>query len=268
MMIKQFWLFFIVFFISASNQAQNITALNRLPSFTLASPQLHLNKKIWVYLPYNYEKTHKRFPVLYMHDAQNLFDDKTAYAGEWNIDEKLDSLKAEIIVIGIEHGNENRITELTPFKNEKYGGGNASNYVDFIVETLKPEIDSRYRTKSNRKNTLMMGSSLGGLVTLYSGLKYPDVFGKLAVFSPSLWFSNKIFEAVSLSNKISSKIYLLSGDEEDDSMTTDSKKLESILISQRGFNDKNLKKEIIKHGKHNEKLWRDNFVTALLWLGY
>ncbi|MBU2061118.1 MAG: alpha/beta hydrolase, partial [Bacteroidetes bacterium] len=108
-MIKQFWLFFIVFLISGSNQAQNITVTNQMDIFTIDSPQLHATKKIWVYLPYNYKTTPKKYPVLYMHDAQNLFDDKTAYSGEWKVDEKLDSLKAELIVIGIEHGNDKRI---------------------------------------------------------------------------------------------------------------------------------------------------------------
>ena len=267
-MIKQFWLFFIVFLISGSNQAQNITATNLMDIFTIDSPQLHAIKKIWVYLPYNYKTTQKKYPVLYMHDAQNLFDDKTAYSGEWKVDEKLDSLKAELIVIGIEHGNDKRISELTPYKNEKYGGGDADNYIDFIVHTLKPKIDSMYGTKANRKNTLMMGSSLGGLVTLYSGLRYPDVFGKIAVFSPSLWFSKKIFEAVSFSKKTPEKLYLLCGDSEDEAMITDIDKLESTLITERKIKSKNLKKVVIEKGQHNEKLWRDHFVDAILWLDY
>lgn len=100
-----------------------------------------------------------------MHDAQNLFDAKTSYSGEWNVDEKLDSLKAQVIVVGIEHGNEKRIDELTPFKNEKYGGGNANNYLEFIVKTLKPYIDKNYRTKTKAKSTILFGSSLGGLVS-------------------------------------------------------------------------------------------------------
>jgi alpha-glucosidase len=87
-----------------------------------------------------------------MHDAQNLFDSKTSYAGEWNIDEKLDSINAELIVIGIEHGNDKRMDELTPFKNDKYGGGNADAYLEFIVKTLKPQIDQKYRTKTKKKH--------------------------------------------------------------------------------------------------------------------
>ena len=99
-----------------------------------------------------------------MHDAQNLFDAKTSFAGEWNVDKTLDSLKAQVIVIGIEHGNEKRGDELTPFPNKKQGGGKADDYLDFIVNTLKPYVDKNYRTKTNASNTVIFGSSLGGLV--------------------------------------------------------------------------------------------------------
>ena len=100
-----------------------------------------------------------------MHDAQNLFDDDTSYVGEWKIDEYLDSIsEKEIIVIGIEHGNENRIDELTPFPNTKYGGGKGDDYLLFIKNTLKPYIDITYRTKPKAINTTIFGSSLGSSV--------------------------------------------------------------------------------------------------------
>ena len=85
-----------------------------------------------------------------MHDAQNLFDAKTSFMGEWNIDEKLDSLNAQVIVVGIET-TDKRTEELTPFKNLKHGGGNADAYLDFIVNTLKPYIDTKFRTKTNAR---------------------------------------------------------------------------------------------------------------------
>ena len=98
-------------------------AQKNVSTFVIEAPQLQSTKKIWLYLPENYNATTKKYPVLYLHDAQNLFDASTSYAGEWRIDETLDSLKAEIIVVGIAHGNEKRIDELTPFKHEEYGGG-------------------------------------------------------------------------------------------------------------------------------------------------
>ncbi len=210
----------------------------------------------------------KKFSVLYMHDAQNLFDTKTAYAGEWNVDEKLDSINAQIIVIGIEHGNEKRIDELTPFKNEKYGGGNADNYLQFIVETLKPKIDSTYRTKTKARNTILMGSSLGGLVSYYGALKYPTIFGKAGVFSPSFWFSKEIFDYTEKSKKINTKIYFLCGDNEGESMVADLNKMEHLLDKNRCYCLHLNEKRIVKGGQHNEKLWRDGFIKALLWLGY
>jgi predicted alpha/beta superfamily hydrolase len=164
------------------DQAKLSTASKQVTTFIIEAPQLQTTKKIWIYLPKKYDSTKNKYPVIYMHDAQNLFDAKTSYVGEWNVDEKLDSINAQVIIVGIEHGNEKRIDELTPYKNAKYGGGSADNYLRFIVETLKPEIDTKYRTKSNTKNTGIIGSSLGGLVSYYAVLKYPEIFGKAGVF--------------------------------------------------------------------------------------
>jgi predicted alpha/beta superfamily hydrolase len=251
--------------------AQESTASKQVSTFTIEAPQLKTNREIWLYLPKNYETSTKKYPVIYMHDAQNLFDAKTSFAGEWNVDEKLDSLNTQIIVVGIENGGEKRLEELTPYKNEKYGGGNADKYLEFIVNTLKPEIDKKYRTKSNPKNTTIMGSSLGGLTSFYASIKYPDLFGKAAVFSPSFWINRKdINDYLENSEKLKTKIYFLCGDSEgdDDDMLNDLNYIEHLLNTNRG-NCLNLnKKVIIKGGHHNEKLWRDGFVDAIIWLGY
>ena len=166
-MTRKAILLFILLFSLNNLFSQESTASKNVSTFTIDAPQLNCTKKIWLYLPKEYATSKKKYPVIYMHDAQNLFDAETAYAGEWNIDEKLDSLNAQVIVVGIEHGNEKRIDELTPFKNEKRGGGNGDNYLEFIVKTLKPKIDSTYRTKSNAVNTVIMGSSLGGLIAIF-----------------------------------------------------------------------------------------------------
>ncbi len=167
-----------------------------------------------------------------MHDAQNLFDAKTSYSGEWNIDEKLDSLHAQVIVVGIEHGNDKRLAELTPYKNEKYGGGKADDYLEFIVKTLKPQIDKTYRTKTKKKNTIIMGSSLGGLTSFYATLKYPEVFGKAGVFSPAFWINRKeIFELEEKTKKQKTKIIsFVAIKKDDDSMVSDLNKMEYLLI--------------------------------------
>lgn len=266
-MIRGF--FFLVFWsITWLCNAQESTASKSVSTFTIEAPQLKTTKKIWIYLPKDYSATAKKYSVIYMQDAQNLFDAKTAYSGEWNVDEKLDSLKAPVIVVGIEHGNDKRTEELTPYKNEKYGGGNADNYLDFIVKTLKPYIDTNYRTKTKAKNTIIMGSSLGGLVSYYAALKYPETFGKAGVFSPSFWFSNDIYTLTKKAPKIKTKIYFLCGDNESDDMVKDMKKMERLLDTKRCYCLHLTKSKIVKGGEHNEKLWRDGFVKAILWLGY
>ena len=277
-MIQRFLLIFFLFFATEKNFAQHpnpsgelakqSTASKQVSTFTIESKQLGYAKKIWIYLPKNYELTKKKYPVIYMHDAQNLFDATTSFVGEWNVDEKLDSLNAQVIIVGIEHGNEKRMEELTPYKNAKYGGGNADNYLDFIVKTLKPEIDKKYRTKTNTRNTGIMGSSLGGLVSYYAILKYPEVFGKAGVFSPAFWFNRK--EIIALTEKtlkLKTKIYFLCGDNEGDAdVIADLNKIDD-LVSEKRCECKNLtKKKIVKGGQHNEKLWREGFVKAYLWL--
>jgi predicted alpha/beta superfamily hydrolase len=251
--------------------AQESTASKQVSTFTMDLPQLKTTRKIWLYLPKGYETSTKTYPVIYMHDAQNLFDAKTSFAGEWNVDEKLDSLKAQVIVVGIENGGEKRIDELTPYKNEKYGGGETDKYLEFITNTLKPEIDKKYRTKPNAKNTTIMGSSLGGLTSYYAVVKYPEVFGKAGIFSPAFWINRKeINDLTSNSKKLKAKIYFLCGDSEgnDDSMVKDLNNIELLLNTNRCYCLHLNKKVIVKGGHHNEKLWRDGFDDAIIWLGY
>lgn len=277
-MIQRLLLFVILFVATKNTSAQNSrvkdelqkqsTTSKQVTTFTIEAPQLNTTKKIWLYLPKNYEASKKKYPLIYMHDAQNLFDAKTSYVGEWNVDEKLDSLNAEVIIVGIEHGNEKRMSELTPYKNAKYGGGDADNYLDFIIKTLKPAIDAKYRTKSKAKNTAIMGSSLGGLVSYYAVMKHPEVFGKAGVFSPSFWFNRKeIIELTKTIPKIKTKIYFLCGDNEGDAdMITDLNQIDDLLSEKRSKSKHLTKKTIVKGGQHNEKLWRDGFVNAYLWL--
>ena len=260
--MKNCILFFVTFFLGLTQ----FYSQNRYTTFEIKAPQLDTIKKIYVYLPLNYETSNKKYPVIYMHDAQNLFDAKTSYAGEWKVDETLDSLKANVIVIGIEHGNNKRLEELTPYKNEKYGGGKADSYLDFIVADLKPYVDKTYRTKSNKSNTAIMGSSLGGLVSYYAGLKYPKVFGKVGCFSPSFWFSDEIYKLNKETKKIKTKIYFLCGDSESEDMVSDMEKMENLIRDKR-CDCLNLTKTIvINDGKHNEKLWAKEFAKAYLWL--
>lgn len=265
-MTRKIALLYILLLLANTVFSQQSTASKNVSTFSIEAPQLHCTKKIWLYLPKEYATSKKKYPVIYMHDGQNLFDSKTAYAGEWNIDEKLDSLNAQVIIVGIEHGNEKRMDELTPYKNEKYGGGNGDNYLEFIVKTLKPKIDKTYRTKTTTSATANMGSSLGGLISYYAVLKYPEVFGKAGVLSPAFWFNPEIFELTKNTRKLNSKIFLLCGDNESTEMVPDVDKMEILLSDIRCSCMHLTRKRIIKNGQHNEKLWRDNFVKVYLWL--
>ena len=243
------------------------TASKNVTKFTIEAPQLNTHKKIWVYLPEKYNNSESTYPVFYMHDAQNLFDAKTSYVGEWKVDEYLDSItKNEVIVIGIEHGNEKRIEELTPFPNKKYGGGNGDNYLLFIKNTLKPHIDISYRTKPEAKYTTIIGSSLGGLISYYAALKYPNTFGKAGVFSPSFWFSDEIIDFTQNTNlETHPKLYFLIGSDEGKEVISDMENIISLLI-QKGFPKYQIKKEVINGGKHNEAFWSSYFPYAHQWL--
>ena len=261
-MKKQYFPFLFFFLLtSLSGWSQG-----KVTSFIIEAPQLQTSKKIWLYLPHNYETSEKKYPVIYMHDGQNLFDDKTAFAGEWRVDETLDSLKAEVIIVGIESSNEKRMDELTPFPNEKYGGGKADTYLDFIVTTLKHHIDTNYRTKTGKMNTAIAGSSLGGLVSYYAVLKYPNVFGKAAIFSPSFWFTNDIYTLTENTKKLNTKLYFLCGDSESETMVNDMNKMVDLVNDKRCSCMHLTKKVIVAGGKHNEKLWSKEFGKAYLWL--
>lgn len=261
-MKKQFSLFFCFFLLTTalSWSQKNVT------TFLIEAPQLNTTKKIWIYLPQDYSISQDKYPVLYLHDGQNLFDDTTAFAGEWHIDETLDSLKAKVIVVGIAHGNEKRIDELTPFKNEQYGGGNGDLYLAFIVNQLKPYIDRVYRTKKGKYNTAIGGSSLGGLISYYATLKYPKIFGKCIVFSPAFWINPELFTLTEQTKTLKSKIYFMCGDSESDTMVNDMERMITALSTTRCSCLHLTKKAIIAHGKHTEKLWSNEFAKAYLWL--
>ena len=265
--MKHFLSLLFLFSLSIAN-AQQSTASKQVSTFSIEAPQLKTTKKIWVYLPKNYTTYSKKYPVIYMHDAQNLFDAATSYAGEWNVDETLDSINAQVIIVGIANGGDKRMEELTPFKNAKYGGGKADDYLDFIVHTLKPKIDATYRTKTNARNTAIMGSSLGGLVSFYAALQYPKVFGKVGCFSPSFWFNRKELTDLMTQTKVfDTKIYFLCGDNEGDAdVIPDMKNVEHWVNTKRCECKKLNKEVIVKGGQHNEKLWRENFKKAYLWL--
>ena len=256
----------IISLISFTNFAQS-SASENVSTFEIKAEKLDTIKKIWVYLPESYEKSQNKYPVIYMHDAQNLFDRETSYVGEWKVDESLDSIgKPEAIIIGIEHGGDKRIDELTPFPHEKYGGGKADAYLDFLVNNLKPEIDSIYRTLPDYENTGIFGSSLGGLVSFYAALKYPETFGMAGVYSPSFWINEKIYDLAEKTKlNPDTRFYFLVGTQESEEMVPDLNKMIGIL-TRKGLKPENFKTNFVEGGQHNEKLWSQNFPETYLWL--
>ena len=164
----------------------------------VASPQLDNKRALRVYLPPSYaENPAKRYPVLYMHDGQNLFDAKTAaYGVEWRIDETVNQLVAlgkmdEVIVVGIDN-TPDRIPEYTPCCDPKYGGGKLDRYERFVVDTVKPLVDRSYRTLPGKDNTAIMGSSLGGLASVLIARRNPDIFSKAGGVSSSFWWNGRM----------------------------------------------------------------------------
>lgn len=261
---------FISALFSQEKETTATTNVSILKKEFLISDLNAISHKIWVYLPPNYHNSSKKYPVIYMHDAQNLFDDKTSFIGEWHVDETLNKLykktKKGFIVVAVENGGEERINEYTPWKHEKYGGGKGAIYIDFLKNTLKPYIDLNYRTKKQAKHTAIIGSSLGGLISYYGGLKFPETFGKIGALSTSFWFSNQVADfTIKNGNNKTSKLYLLVGEKEGEDMAEDTQKMKKLLL-ETGFKSKNIIANINPEGKHNEAFWSTEFLGVITWL--
>ncbi|MFV9549980.1 alpha/beta hydrolase-fold protein [Algibacter sp. PT7-4] len=233
-------------------------------------PQLNRKRKITIYLPPNYNATNKKYPVLYIQDGQNVFDASTSYSGEWEVDETLNNLynKTAIgfIAVAINHGQEKRLNEYSAWDNKKYGKGEGALYLDFLVNTLKPEIDKNYRTKPENQNTAIVGASLGGLFAHYAAVNRPDVFAKAAIFSPSFWYAKQSFQFTKNTSILStSKLYYLVGQKEDDVMITPLKEMVTLL-KYKGVTQDKLFQRIAENGTHSETFWKTEFEMAIQWL--
>jgi len=228
------------------------------------SRYLDCDRTVLVYLPPEYDPaTVDRYPVLYLHDGQNVFDQATSFGEEWHVDETAQDLiiagRIEpIIVVGIYNGGEHRIDEYTPTAAGKdSAGGGADNYGRMLVEELKPFIDETYKTFPGAANTAMGGSSLGGLLTMHLGLKYPTAFGKLAVLSPSVWWDNRVIldEVKALPGKRPQRIWLDAGVREGEKVIADARLLRDALIEKGWTLDEDLAYLEAEDGEHNEQSW-------------
>ncbi len=248
----------------------NFLPIVHLISEEFEIPQLNKKRKVWALLPHDYETTTENYPVLYLQDAQNLFNENAQY-GNWEIDKKLAVMSeykiGKIIIIAIEHAEKDRIKEYNVGKTI-LGVGQGKKYIRFLTDTLKPFIDKKFRTKTEREFTGIGGSSMGGLVSIFSGLMYPEVYGKLMIFSPSLWVVPKMdFLNADFSEPGDTKIYLYAGGDESATMIRHVKKFKDNLVKNEFFEDKmKIKLSINMQGKHNEVFWSDEFPKAIEWL--
>lgn len=249
---------------------QNYLPIVQLISDEFEIPQLNRKRKIWALLPHDYQTTSENYPVMYLQDAQNLFNENAEF-GNWKIDKKLAVMSeykiGKIIVIAIEHAEANRIKEFN-VGNTILGNGEGKKYIRFITDTLKPFIDKQFRTKSEREFTGIGGSSMGGLVSIFSGLMYPEVYGKLMIFSPSLWVVPKMdFSNIDYSEPGDTKIYLYAGGDESATMIDHVKKFKKNMTKNDSVEDKmKINLSINEQGKHNETFWSDEFPKAIEWL--
>jgi predicted alpha/beta superfamily hydrolase len=238
---------------------------------SVAGPQRHQRRDLIVHLPWGYDRSERRYPVLYMQDGQNLFDEQTAFDHEWQIDETMRWLHRwgiDAIVVGIANAGDARLDEYGPFRDSRHGGGGGGDrYLTWIVEKIKPMVDARFRTLTARRHTGIAGSSLGGLIALYAYFRHVDVFGFAAVLSPALWFGDRaIFSFVERARFAAGRLYLDVGIAEGMRPVADMRRLHTLLLK-KGYRpgDHLLYVEDLR-GRHSELAWRRRIRPALYFL--
>ncbi|HEX5750787.1 MAG TPA: alpha/beta hydrolase-fold protein [Archangium sp.] len=245
-----------------------------------ASPQEGFTRTVRIYTPDGYEQApHHRFPVLYMHDGQNVFaHPESAVFDTWcanlTLERMVDEGRAEPWIIVAVDSGPGRLEEYSPW-NEGRANVRARGdvYARFIVETLKPYVDGMYRTRQGSEWTAIMGSSLGGLMSLYLGWKYPEVFGRIGALSPSvMWSEYKLFEHWTSHSRRWSRIYLDAGTHEwinpggvplpYGEATRDF----YVHLKQLGYADHELALVLEPEGLHHEAAWQRRLPVAMNWL--
>ncbi len=250
----------------------NSTALPQVRTLSITYPYTGIARRIWVYLPQDYQvQPQKKYPVMYLFDGQNIFDQATSFSGEWGVDETLvareNTGKSTAIIVAINHGDSRRMDEYSPFVNPTYGGGNGEQTEDFLINYVKPLIDSTYRVETERAYTGIGGSSLGALISLYIGIKHQSVFSKLMLFSPAIWFNRDSILAFITNEKINlpCKVSFVAGINESSTMSSDINSLSLRMQSNQSGGliiNNNLKQD----GAHSEWFWRREFGEAFGWL--
>lgn len=234
------------------------------------------SRTIAIWLPPTYHADDvSRFPVLYLHDGQNVFDNATAFGGEeWQVDETATMLirRGEVeplIVVGVYNAGDARIDEYTPTVDATHGrGGRAEIHGRMLVEELKPWIDATYRTLPSAASTALGGSSLGGLTTLHLGLRYYTAFGNLAVHSPSVWWDNRVVlrQVEGLTGKLPLRIWLDAGTAEGPAVIPDVRSLRDALVRNGWRLGHDLAYVEVEGAGHDERAWRARVAPMLRFL--
>ena len=243
-------------------------------SFDIWSPQLRNRRGVDVYLPESYDTGRRRYPVVYMQDGQNLSDPAIAFGGNtWHLDEGLPWLAErgiEPIVVGIHNTGRERLAEYSPFADARHGGGDGDKYARFLIDTVKPRVDIHYRTRKDRASTVIAGSSMGGLISLYAFFRRPSPFGAAAVISPSVWFGGReILAFVQRSRLTHGRIYLDVGTREGAGTLRDARTLNRVL-RRKGYKGDSLRYLELQGHQHREADWAWRLPHALeflLWEG-
>lgn len=221
---------------TVNNHAVNTVVGNVRVLPGLYSPQLGNSRDILVYLPPSYEAGSQEYPVLYTHDGQNLFDEITSFAGEWLVDETMERLShegIEAIIVGIPNAGKERADEYSPYVDEKYGGGRGDDYLVFIIQTLKPIIEADFRVQKGPQNTGLLGSSMGGFISLYGFFRHPEIFGLAGIMSPSFWFADDaIYPFIAQTQFVKGRIYMDAGTREHSSR---GRKVSNVIQSRRYY---------------------------------
>ena len=264
---------------AAAPKKHTATPQVRLLAAAFAMPQLGRQRRIWLYLPADYAANPtRRYPVLYLHDGQNVFDDATSFGGEWGVDETLDKLRQTgqdatgSIVVAVDNGDQFRSDEYIPWpsaalKDQPHAGGQGGAYVDFLALTLKPYVDAHYRTRPDAAHTGIAGSSLGGLISVYAALKYPKVFGEVGAFSPAFWVCNDSLRAYAKTHPAArtARFYFVCGPKESETMLPLMAQWRDELLSE-GVPVANLAFSAPADGEHREWFWRREFPAAYRFL--
>ena len=252
-------------------KARRRTAPGRLDVIpAVESRELGNRRDILVYLPASYDKNDKPYPVLYMHDGQNLFDPTTSFAGEWGVDSALAKAPRKgrkAIVVGIPNAGIERIREYSPFADARIGGGRGDVYLDWIEQTVKPLIDERYRTLRGPEGTGIGGSSLGGLISLYAFFRSPARYGYVAALSPALWFGDRqIFRFIQSAAYVRGRVYLDVGTREGEATLANARQMRDLLLEKGYLRGRDLMWVEDKGGVHNEAAWGRRLRKALPFL--